>query len=259
MKYRTTIAAILCALLTACATTAPPPDERHPRDPWEPYNRNMYKFNRTLDKAIFKPVATGYEYVMPDPFEDMITNFFVNLKSLRTMTNLTLQGRPMDTARMLERFVVNSVFGVAGLFDVATKVELPNYKEDFGQTLGVWGWDDSRYFMIPFLGPSTIRDGLGIPFDSYTDVVWREAVDGREYGIAVELIQTRANLLPRERQLEEAFDEYLFVRDAYLQNRRFKITGESETPDYDEFLDEEWDEADGETPPEDENSGNAGG
>lgn len=249
MKYRSIIAAILGALLTACATTAPPPGERHPRDPWEPYNRNMYKFNRTLDKAIFKPVATGYEVIVPDPIEDMVTNFFVNLKSLRTMINLTLQGRPMDTARMVERFVVNTVFGVAGFFDVATKVELPNFEEDFGQTMGVWGWGDSRYFVIPLLGPSTIRDGLGMPFDAYTDVLWREAIDGREYGIAIDLIQTRANLLPREKQLEEAFDEYLFVRDAWLQNRKFKITGESETPDYDEFLDEEWEDP----PPDDEN------
>lgn len=239
MRYKILTTPLLALLLTACATTAPPPDERDPIDPWEPYNRNMYKFNRSLDKAIIRPVATGYEAVMPDPVESGITNFFENLKSLPVMINLTLQGRPGDTARMVERFVVNTVFGVAGFIDVATKVGLPDYDEDFGQTLAVWGWEESRYFVLPLMGPSTVRDGLATPVDSYIDVLWREAVDGREYGIAVELIQTRANLLPREDDLESAFDEYLFVRDAWMQNREFKITGEAATPDYESFLDED--------------------
>ena len=243
MKFRTTATFLLALLLTACATTAPPPDQRDPTDPWEPYNRNMYKFNRTLDKAIIRPVATGYETVVPDPVETGITNFFDNLQSLPVMINLTLQGRPGDTARMLERFFLNTVFGLAGFFDVASKYDLPDYDEDLGQTLAVWGWEDSRYFMLPFLGPSTLRDGLARPADSYMDVIWRAAIDGREYGIAVDLIQTRANLLPREEQLKDAFDEYLFVRDAWLQNREFKITGERATPDYDSFLeDEDWEE-----------------
>jgi len=237
--------AVLCAalILSACATTsAPPPEERDPRDPWEAYNRNMYAFNRGLDKAIFKPLATGYEVIVPDPVETGVTNFFTNLKSLPVVANLGLQGRPGDSIKMTARFLMNTIFGIGGLFDVATAAGLPQYDEDFGQTLAVWGWDDSRYFMIPFLGPSTVRDGLGRAADTVGDVLWREAIDGREYGIAVDLIQTRANLLPREQQLEDAFDEYLFVRDAWLQNRQFKITGESETPDYDEFLDDEWEE-----------------
>jgi len=242
MRYKALTTSLLALLLTACATTAPPPNERDAVDPWEPYNRNMYKFNRTLDKAIFRPVATGYEAVVPDPVETGITNFFDNLQSLPVMINLTLQGRPGDTARMFHRFFVNTVFGVAGFFDVATAGGLSDYDEDLGQTLAVWGWEDSRYFVLPFLGPSTLRDGLARPADSYLDFLWREAIDGREYGIAVELIQTRANLLPREEQLEDAFDEYLFVRDAWLQNREFKITGESSTPDYDSFLDEEFEQ-----------------
>lgn len=239
MRYKALTTSLLALLLAACATTAPPPDERDPVDPWEPYNRNMYEFNRTLDKAIFRPVAVGYQTVVPDPVEKGITNFFVNLKSLPVMINLTLQGRPGDTARMFERFFLNTVFGLAGFFDVASKADLPSYDEDLGQTLAVWGWSESRYFVLPFMGPSTLRDGLARPADSYMDVLWREAVDGRGYGIAVDLIQTRANLLGREEQLEDAFDEYLFVRDAWLQNRQFKITGESATPDYDSFLEEE--------------------
>ncbi|HKL50247.1 MAG TPA: VacJ family lipoprotein [Wenzhouxiangellaceae bacterium] len=239
MKYRTLIIAVLASMLTACATTAPPPDQRDPVDPWEPFNRNMYTFNRTLDKAIIRPVATGYEKVVPDPVETGVSNFFDNLRSLPTIVNLALQGRPADSVTSLVRFTMNSVFGLAGIFDVATRSGVPKHDEDLGQTLAVWGWDESRYLMLPFLGPSTLRDGLARPVDAYSDVVWREAINGREYGIAVNLIQMRANALGREEQLQDAYDEYLFVRDAWLQNRRFKITGESATPDYDSFLDEE--------------------
>ena len=239
MNYRTLIIAVLVSLLTGCATNAPPPDQRDPVDPWEPFNRNMYKFNRTLDKAIIRPLATGYETVVPDPVESGVNNFFTNLKSVPTMLNLILQGRPTDTVETLVRFTMNSVFGLAGIFDVATRSGVPKHDEDLGQTLAIWGWQDSRYFMLPFLGPSTLRDGLARPVDSYTDILWRRAVDGRGYGIALDLIQQRANALGREEQLKDAFDEYLFIRDAWLQNRRFKITGESSTPDYDSFLDEE--------------------
>jgi len=242
MNSRALTSALMALLLTACATTAPPPDQRDPQDPWEPYNRNMYTFNRTLDKAIFRPVATGYEAVVPDPVETGVTNFFDNLQSLPVMLNLALQGRPGDTVTMMLRFTTNSVFGLAGIFDVATRSGMPDYEEDLGQTFAVWGWKDSRYFVLPFFGPSTLRDGLATPVDISWDIVWRRAIDGREFGIAVELIQTRANLLPREKDLEDAFDEYLFVRDAWLQNRKFKITGESATPDYDSFLDEDFDD-----------------
>jgi len=246
----TTIFGVL--LISACASTqAPPPEQRDPGDPWEGYNRNMYAFNRGLDKAIFRPLATGYEKVMPDPVETGITNFFDNLKSMPTVINLVLQGRPVDGLKEVERFFLNTVFGLAGFIDVASQVDKPDFEEDFGQTMAVWGWEDSRYFVLPFLGPSTLRDGIGTPVDTFSDLLWREAVDGREYGIVVDLVQTRANLLPREQQLEDAFDEYLFVRDAWMQNRQFKITGESETPDYEEFLDEEWEDP----PPDDGNAG----
>ncbi|MFU8877987.1 MAG: VacJ family lipoprotein [Wenzhouxiangellaceae bacterium] len=247
------LASILAVVfLAACATTAPPPDQRHPDDPWEPFNRNMYTFNRTLDKAIMRPIARGYTTVVPDPIERRVTNIFRNLASLPRIANLLLQGRPGDSARMLERFFVNSVFGLAGMFDVATKADIPNHNADFGQTLAVWGWDNSRYLMLPLLGPSTVRDGLGSGVDRFGDVLWREVIDGRAYIVATEIVQTRSNLLPRERQLENAFDEYLFVRDAWLQNRKFRITGEAETLDYDSFLDEDDDWDDWEEPEPDE-------
>ncbi len=238
------MASVLALILVAgCATNAAPPDQRHPDDPWEPFNRNMYTVNRTLDKAVVRPIARGYTTVVPDPIERRVSNIFDNLESLPVIVNLLLQGRPGDSGQMLKRFVFNSVFGVAGMFDVSTRAGLPDYDEDFGQTLAVWGWDSSRYLVLPLFGPSTVRDGLGRGVDRFGDVIWREAVDGRTYLVVTEVVQTRANFLPREQQLEDAFDEYLFVRDAWLQNRKFKITGESETPDYDSFLDDEdWDD-----------------
>lgn len=242
MKYRALIIAVLASLLTACATTAPPPEQRNPVDPWEPFNRNVYQFNRTLDKAIIRPVAKGYETVVPDPVEARVNNFFDNLLSLQTIFNLLLQGRPVESVEMTVRFTMNSVFGLGGLFDVATRSGVPAHDEDFGQTLAIWGWDESRYLMLPFLGPSTLRDGLAKFPDSYSNIVWRRALDGREWGLAIDIIQSRANALPRERQLREAYDEYLFIRDAWLQNREFKITGESATPDYESFLDDDFDE-----------------
>ncbi|MEM7053721.1 MAG: VacJ family lipoprotein [Pseudomonadota bacterium] len=236
--YRLLLSVVMVLLISACATTAPPPEERHAADPWEPFNRNMYSFNRTVDKAILRPIARGYTAITPDPVERGISNIFDNIQSMPVILNLLLQGEPADAGRMFERFFVNTVFGLAGIFDVATEAGLPDYDEDFGQTLAVWGWQDSRYLVLPLLGPSTVRDALGRPVDGVADLPWNEVTDGRAYLWGVNLIETRARLLPREAQLEEAFDEYLFIRDAWLQRRDFQITGESETPDYEAFLEE---------------------
>ena len=238
MRYRTLTTAAAALLISACATNAPPPEERDPVDPWAPYNRSMYQFNRTLDKAVLRPVARGYAPVVPDPVETGVTNFFDNLLSLQKIINLALQGRPADSVRMTVRFTMNTVFGLGGVLDLATRSGVPQYDEDFGQTLAVWGWEDSRYLVLPFLGPSTLRDGLAEFPDSYSNIPWRRALNGREWGLAIDIVQDRANLLDREDQLEDAYDEYLFVRDAWLQNRAFKITGESATPDYDSFLED---------------------
>lgn len=237
--HRLILVLMMTLLVSACATTAPPPDQRDPADPWEPFNRNIYSFNRAVDKAILRPLARGYTAITPDPVERGIGNVFKNVQSVPVILNLLLQGEPADAGRMFERFFVNTVFGVAGIFDVATQAGLPDYDKDFGQTLAVWGWDDSRYLVLPLFGPSTVRDALGRPVDVVTSVPWNEASDGRQWLRGVNLIQARARLLPGESQLEAAFDEYLFVRDAWLQRRNFLITGESETPDYEAFLDED--------------------
>lgn len=245
--YRAMLAGLMIVLVSACATTAPPPDQRDPADPWEPFNRNMYAFNRTVDKAVLRPIARGYEAVMPDPAEQGVTNFLDNIQSIPVIWNLLLQGEPADAGRMFERFFVNTVFGVAGIFDIATRAGLPDYDEDFGQTLAVWGWKDSRYLVLPLLGPSTLRDSIGrpiefggpIPYAEYGSYFWSLVTDDYPWLIAADIVQRRANLLPLDAQLEDAFDEYLFVRDSWLQRRNFLITGESETPDYEAFLDED--------------------
>ncbi len=226
-------------LLSACAGSQVV-KEPHPRDPWEGYNRAMYSFNRTLDKAVLRPVARGYDWVLPGPVQDGVGNVFTNLHYPVVILNLALQGRPAASGAALGRFVINSTLGVAGVFDVATRLEIPEFDEDFGQTLAVWGWRDSRYLMLPLLGPSTLRDGPAGGVDWATDVAWNWARDEAGYGlVAVEVVDTRAGLLDREDDLEESYDEYLFVRDAWLQHRDFLIdNGESELPDYEDFLED---------------------
>lgn len=242
MKRVLTLCAVL--LVAGCATTAAPPDERDPADPWEPFNRNMYAFNRGLDRAIVRPVARGYVKATPEPVRDGIGNFLTNIRYPVVILNLLLQGRGGDAGRALERFVFNTTAGVLGFFDFASHAGMPRYDEDFGQTFAVWGWEDSRYLVLPLLGPSTVRDGLGQPFDAYTNFIWRYAVEETRYVLlAVNVVHLRARFLPQEDALEDAFDEYIFVRDAWLQRREHRIReGETELPDYEEFLEDDWDE-----------------
>lgn len=229
------------SLLTACSgIEAAPPEARSPRDPWEPYNRAMYDFNRGLDRAVLRPVARGYDWLTPAPVQRGIGNAFTNLHYPIVVLNLALQGRPKDGGLALGRFVVNSTAGVAGVFDVATRLDMPTFKEDFGQTLAVWGWRDSRYLMLPLLGPSTLRDGPARAVDWQTDIAGNWVRDEVGYGpMVVEVVDTRAGFLDQEQALEEAYDEYVFVRDAWMQNRDFLISnGQTVVPDYDSFIDE---------------------
>ncbi len=235
--------AVAIILIAGCATTAPPRDQRDPSDPWEPFNRNVYSFNRGLDRAIMRPVARGYDFVVPDPAQRGVTNFFRNLRSVGVILNSLLQGRFTDSGRAFERFFVNTIFGVGGLFDVASDGGLEPVEADFGQTLAVWGWRESRFLMLPLFGPSTVRDAVGIPPEIYLEIAYRKLASGRLWLVGLNLVQARANVLPLDEQLEQAFDEYLFVRDAWMQRRRFQVLGEEASlPDYDEFLDDDWDD-----------------
>jgi len=217
-----------------------------PEDPWEGFNRGAYAFNRGLDKALVRPVAQGYKAITPKPLRQGIGNALRNLAFPVTIVNLLLQGKVKDTGIALGRFALNSTFGLGGLVDVATREGIPNYSEDFGQTFAAWGWENSNYLVLPFFGPSTVRDGLGIAPEQWTsgiNIIVRET--DAYWLLGANVISLRAEFLTRDSVLDDATDEYAFVRDAFLQRREFLINdGETDLPDYDEYLldDEEFED-----------------
>ncbi len=222
-RFRVLLAGLACLLLASgCATV---PGKGDPRDPLEGYNRAVYKFNDTLDRAVLKPVARGYDFALPAPVKTGIRNFFGNLGEVVVIVNDFLQGKGTQGLSDTGRFLVNSTAGIVGLIDVATPIGLEKHNEDFGQTLGKWGVGSGPFFMIPFLGPSTLRDAPARLVDSqlqYTtqlhDVGWRNSL----YGL--EVIDARASLLAAGNVLgEAALDPYTFLRDAYLQRRRMLV------------------------------------
>jgi phospholipid-binding lipoprotein MlaA len=219
------MAAIAMAVLAGCTTIRSP----DPRDPWEGLNRATFEFNDGLDRALVKPVAEGYRFVMPEPVRIAVINFFANLKDPWIAVNQLLQGKPRLAVDDLGRFVWNSTFGLLGLIDVASDMGLTKHNEDFGQTLAVWGVDFGPYVVLPILGPSSVRDGLGLIPDAYAYLPWQipkwadfnHRVTWQWSLTGLDLVQTRANLLDATDFLEEAaLDRYAFVRNAYFQRRR---------------------------------------
>lgn len=206
----------LAFLLTGCATNG------DPRDPLEPFNRGVYHFNDTVDKAVFKPVAQGYRAVLPNPVRTGVSNFFSNIDDIFVTANNLLQGKVQTAASDFGRLLANTTLGIGGLFDVATSFGLEKHNEDFGQTLGYWGIGDGPFLMIPLTGPSTVRDAVGTAVQFYFDPVWNlDNVPTRNSLAGLRIINTRANLLDAEKVLDEAaLDPYTFLRDAYLQQRR---------------------------------------
>jgi phospholipid-binding lipoprotein MlaA len=216
---RPILAAMALLLLAGCATTRDNPD------PWEPMNRKVYAFNDAFDKALLKPVATGYKKVTPAPVQKGVNNFFDNIYDVNTTLNQFLQGKPREGLSDAARFVFNTVFGVFGIFDVATPLGLDKHDEDFGQTLGVWGVPPGPYLVIPFLGPSTARDGPAKIVDPqwfYSSYVDPQSLYWGAW--ALDKVRTRANLLQAESIVEQAaLDKYSFIRDAWLQRRRSQV------------------------------------
>jgi phospholipid-binding lipoprotein MlaA len=231
--------AVLLAILGGCSSqqvTLTDPE----RDPWEAYNRKIHAFNMGFDRALFRPVAKGYDYIMPDAPQRGVRNFFRNLAYPVTFLNLILQGKFEDSLTATGRFLMNSTVGLLGFFDVATKADIPKFDEDFGQTLAVWGWKDSRYLVMPVFGPYTARDFLGRGFYGYFHPVSYAIREHNNYvPLVVDLISLRAELLPFQEDLDAASDPYVMVRDVWLQNREFRIhDGNPPAPDYDSLLDE---------------------
>lgn len=220
MKSLLALAALLIA--SGCATTS---GNSNPQDPWESLNRATYGFNDALDKAVLKPIAQGYVWVLPEFARAGVTNFFANIDDVGTGINNILQGKVAQGGSDLGRFAFNSVVGIFGLWDVATPLGLEKHYEDFGQTLGWWGTPSGPYLVIPLFGPSTLRDAPARFVDSYTSYypyVDDIAVRNSLFGLGI--VSARANLLQGEKILDEAaLDKYTFVRDAWLQRRRSQV------------------------------------
>lgn len=218
-KLFTFITICLVTLMAGCTSV-------ENKDPLEGINRGVYKFNDVSDKAVFKPVAGAYKAVMPVPVRSGVSNFFANLKTFVTTINQALQFKFNKAAESAGRFVINSTVGIAGLFDVASKQGIPQYKEDFGQTLGYWGIGNGAYLMLPFFGPSTLRDTTGLVADSYAfdPIGYVDDPRTRNILIGTKFIDARADLLPGSDLLDEAaLDPYTFMRDAYLQRRANQV------------------------------------
>ena len=213
---------LVTLLVTSGCASTQTSDATSPEDPWEDFNRKVFAFNDVLDRYALKPVAKGYHTITPAPVETGIGNFFANLGEVRTALNSLLQGKPSNAGLATSRFLINSTVGIGGLLDYATLMEITADKEDFGQTLAVWGWEDSRYLVLPFFGPSTLRDTTGMPADIATYPVYYVDDDTVRISLtALNAIDTRASLLDQEALIRG--DRYRFIRDAYLQNRQFEV------------------------------------
>lgn len=192
-------------------------------DPWEGLNRSIFAFNETLDKYLLRPVAVGYKKITPSIIDKGITNFFGNISDVVSISNSLFQAKGGQAIEMTTRVMFNTTFGILGFFDVSTGFGLEKKKEDFGQTLAVWGLDSGPYLVLPFLGPSTVRDGSGIVVDIFLDPQYYQS-DSLNVFIAkkaVWLIDARADLLASESLIMG--DKYTFIRNAYLQHREFLI------------------------------------
>ncbi len=195
-------------------------DEGVNPDPWENFNRKMFSFNDTLDRWTFKPVAEGYKKVTPEIVQTGVHNAFLNVGDGVNLLNNLLQGKLVDAGSDTGRILFNTTLGIGGLFDVATWMGLPRHQEDFGQTLAVWGLGSGPYLVLPFFGPMTVRDGVGQVPDMFAQpYVYINSTAISAGAFAAQVIDTRADLLSKEKLITG--DRYVFVRNAYLQNREF--------------------------------------
>lgn len=229
---RTVLALAAVALLAGCAQVPHP----SPNDPWESYNRGMYNFNDTLDRAVLKPIATGYETVTPRPVRTCVHNIFSNLGDVWSGINSLLQGRGRDFVDTFGRVLFNSTAGLGGCIDIASMHGARKIPNDFGMTLGVWGFGQGPYFVLPFLGPSTVRDGVGTavtlvaPVTPTAAVFAIDDVPVRNSILGLYIVDTRANLLEAERLVDQiALDKYSFIRDAYLQRRKAMLDSRAQS------------------------------
>jgi phospholipid-binding lipoprotein MlaA len=215
----------LAALLSGCASI-PTGEQRDPRDPWERANRSIWAFDYAFDRALYRPVATGYVKITPAPVRRSVRNFLDNLTYTDTILNDFLQGKLRDGGSDIGRLLVNTVFGLGGLFDPATHMSLDKHSADVGQTLGIWGVGTGPFFMIPFYGPSDVRDTLGMVADEYATPRPYLSDQYLYWSLwLIDKVDLRSLLLDRDQFIDTAYDPYTFVRNAYLQHRDFLVHG----------------------------------
>ncbi len=235
MRYGVSTALLALVLLSTGCATGP---NANPKDPLEPMNRKIAVFNDTLDDNVLKPVATGYRDYTPQFFQTGVSNFFRNLSDVLSTLNNGLQLKGHDTAESFMRVTVNTVFGIYGIFDVATHIGLERHPEDFGQTLGYWGVPDGPYLVLPVFGPSTVRDSAVLPLEFTLDPVSNHnATSERNVAVVTRIVDKRASLLKTTNLLSgAAIDKYSFTRDGYLQFRRNQVY-DGNPPDEDQLED----------------------
>ena len=222
MKRQLSQIALAASLLLVGCASAP---TANPKDPWEPMNRSVASFNDKVDDNVLKPLATGYRNVVPDLIQTGVRNVFNNFADMWSTINSALQLKPLNTVELIGRVVVNTVFGIYGIFDVASYIKLERHPEDFGQTLGYWGVPNGPYLVLPLFGPSTLRDGASLPIDfAVSPTQFVNDIPTRNQVFTLRLASKRAELLKSGNMLEQAsIDKYSFTRDAYLQYRRSQI------------------------------------
>ena len=221
--------AIVVSLLAGCAMGT------NPRDPFERFNRGVYEFNEAVDRAVLKPVAEGYRFVLPQFVRSSVSNFFSNINDVIVALNNLLQGKFTNAYTDFGRIAINSTLGVLGLFDIASEAGIEKHDEDFGQTLGWWGMPEGPFIVLPLFGPSTGRDVVGRVGDWFSDpVTYVDPTRSRNQLWGTRLVNRRAELLDASKVLETAaLDPYEFVRDAYLQRRRNLTYDGAPPPDRD--------------------------
>lgn len=242
---RWVVGAVVALVVTGCAHqpkggAGQPPHvasgvATSPADPWEPFNRTMFAVNEFLDRLVVRPVAQLYD-TLPEIPKKGVSNFFGNLGDLWIGFNNLLQGKPAEAANDWMRFAFNSTFGIFGLFDIASEAGLPKHNEDFGQTLARWGVADGPYVVLPILGPKTLRDAVAWPLDRQGDPTTHLADDSARFAVkSLDIVSTRARLLPLDEQAESAIDKYAYVRDSYLQRRHYLINDGNPPVVYERF------------------------
>jgi phospholipid-binding lipoprotein MlaA len=218
------VAVLVVTALGACASTTGPDASRgasSPTDPLEPLNRGVYAFNDVVDGFFTRPLAVAYDKYMPDTLQFIARNFLSNLFDPYVGLNNLLQGKPKEAISDIGRFLVNSTIGFLGFGDPASDFGMQKHREDFGQTLGVWGLPTGPYLVLPIFGPSNVRDGVGFGVDAWAGLINRfDNVPFRNSMAGLTVVQARAQLLGTDRMLADALDPYLLVRDVYLQRRR---------------------------------------